>query len=376
MMEWQDDGGRRVQLSLVAVRSFASLRAMLRVITVWLALALAGVAAERQFDFSLTNENRLPEGFRSTVSGAGKPGEWQIVLEDAPSALPAFSQKSPIAAKRSVLAQLSRDPTDEHFPLLVFEEEKYGDFTFKVRVKTVDGQVERMAGIAFRLQDEKNYYVVRISSLGNNLRFYKFVNGVRSTPIGPELPVPSGVWHELSVQCKGNQILVSLNGQPAIPPLSDPSFAAGKIALWTKSDSVSYFAEPRLAYQPLEKLADTLVQATLTKFSKLRGLKLYVIPSAGTEPVVIAGSNRADIGQVGGRDEMGCLKEGTTYMGKGKGTVAVLLPLRDRNGDIAAAVRVTLDSSLIPTQEHALTRVRPVVRFIEGRINASSEKLQ
>ena len=43
------------------------------------------------------------------------------------------------------------------------------------------------AGVAFRYQDPKNYYVVRASALGGNVRFYKFVNGVRSDPLAADL---------------------------------------------------------------------------------------------------------------------------------------------------------------------------------------------
>src|SRR5207247_226680 len=103
-----------------------------------------------------------------------------------------------------VLAQVNQDPTDERFPLLVFDGETFSDFTLTTRFKLVRGDVEQMAGLAFRVQDEKNFYVIRASGLGNNVRFYKVVGGVRSAPIGPEQPVAKGVWHELKVQCKAN----------------------------------------------------------------------------------------------------------------------------------------------------------------------------
>ena len=70
-----------------------------------------------------------------------------------------------------------------------------------------------MAGVAFRIQNATNYYVVRASSLGNNLRFYKVLNGERGPVIGPSVPVPSGVWHELTVECKGNAIRCLLDGK-------------------------------------------------------------------------------------------------------------------------------------------------------------------
>src|SRR5439155_5958586 len=149
-------------------------------------LALPTVAAERKFDFGELRENQTPPGFRSAVTGSGKPGDWKIIMDDVPPVPAPDSRGAPPMAKRAVLAQLAQDPTDEHFPLLIFEEETFGDFTLTTRFKTVRGAMEQMAGIAFRIQNETNYYVVRASSLGNTFRFYKVVNGQRGTLIGPE----------------------------------------------------------------------------------------------------------------------------------------------------------------------------------------------
>src|SRR5437867_7917727 len=90
--------------------------------------ALQGLAAERQFDFSKLAENTTPPGFRSTVAGEGKPGDWRITMDEVPPMLPPFSSRAPVVTKRPVLAQLAQDPTEEHFPILIFEEENFGDF--------------------------------------------------------------------------------------------------------------------------------------------------------------------------------------------------------------------------------------------------------
>src|SRR5438445_13153409 len=86
-------------------------------------------AAERYFDFSGAKLNEPPPGFRSTVSGEGRPGEWKII-EDEASAQATLPNVNPsVTVRQQVLAQLSRDTTDEHFPLLIFEGETFGDFT-------------------------------------------------------------------------------------------------------------------------------------------------------------------------------------------------------------------------------------------------------
>ena len=47
-------------------------------------------------------------------------------------------------------------------------------------------------------------------------RFYKVLNGERGPLVGPTVPVPSGVWHELTVECKGNAIRCLLDGKELI----------------------------------------------------------------------------------------------------------------------------------------------------------------
>ena len=38
----------------------------------------------------------------------------------------------------------------------------------------------------------------------------------RSDPVGPEIEIPKGTWHEIAVECKGNRIRCLLNGKEAM----------------------------------------------------------------------------------------------------------------------------------------------------------------
>src|ERR1035437_4819401 len=227
----------------------------------WLALALPVIGAEIKFDFSSFPTDQTPTGFRSTVAGEGKPGDWKVIMDEVAPLLAPLTTQSPVVTRRAVLAQLSREALDEHFPLLIYEGETFSDFKLTTKFKTVGGGLEKMAGIAFRMQDEKNFYVVRASSLGSSFRFYKVVNGERGEPIGPAVEVSSGVWHELGVECKGSQIRCTLDGKEMFPPLGDGSFASGKVGFWTKSDSVSYFCDTRINYTPKMVPAQAIVDS-------------------------------------------------------------------------------------------------------------------
>lgn len=338
--------------------------------------AAAASAADRRFDFSGVPEGKNPPGFRSTVSGEGQPGDWKIVLDAETPLLPPISPQATPVTKRPVLAQLSRDTNDNHYPLLIYEGETFGDFTISTRFKLVDGTTEQMAGIAFRIQDEKNYYYVRASGLGNSFYFLKFVNGELFPPIGSKLPIEKGVWHELSVECKGSQITCSLNGKPIISQMQQDSFAKGKIGFWTKSDSVSYFSDTTIVYTPLEAPVRAIVRDVMGKYPRLLGLKLYVRSAEPGATRLVASSDAAEASLAGGKTEDAVLRTGETWYGKEKETASVIMPIRDRNGETIAAVRVILKSFPGQTEQNAISRALPVVRRVQSRVNSMDDLVQ
>jgi hypothetical protein len=340
-------------------------------------LALPVAAAERKFDFSDVRENQPPPGFRSTVTGQGKAGDWKIIMDEVPSLLQPITAGARSVAKRPVLAQLAQDPADEHFPLLIWEGETIGDFTLTTRFKTVKGVVEQMAGIAFRIQNETNYYVVRASSLGNTFRFYKVLNGERGPVVGPEVPIPAGVWHELVVECKGSQIRCRLDGSELINATDQVNpFTKGKIGFWTKSDSVSYFTDTRIVYAPHEVPAQAVVRTVAKKYPRLLDLQVYVLGDDPQTPSLVASKNTNEVARVGGKIEQDVISHGTPYYGKEKESVSVVLPLRDRNGDPVAAVRVIMKSFSGQTEQNAMARALPVVHEIQKRVTSLQDLVQ
>ena len=348
---------------------------MIKHVLLALTLVLSVNGAEKVFDFTTLPVDKSPEGFTSLLAGQGKPGDWKIVMDEVPTLLAPLTDKNPSVVKRPVLAQMDRDGTDERFPLLVFDGDTYGDFTVSTRFKLVGGAAEQMAGIVFRVQDEKNFYVVRVSGLGNNVRFYKMVNGQRSAPIGPEIPVPGKVWHELKVECKANQIQVWFNDKQVILPLTDNSFKLGKIGFWTKSDALTYFTDAKVVYTPRIPVAQTVVDQSVKKYARLIDLKIYTSGPDG-EPRVAGCKNEKDRGAAGGEAEKNCIKDGVIYYGKDKEAVSVVMPLRDRNGESMAAVRLRMESFMGQTEQNALARARPIVKEIQARVLTLEDLIQ
>ena len=351
----------------------------------WLALAvLTGRlnAAERRFDFSTAPTNAPPPGCVSTLYGEGKPGDWRVIWDQVPletDALAAGGLDSsnlittnavPRTALKSVVAQLAQDTTDNHFPMLMLGKESYGDFTFTTRFKIVDGDKEQMAGVAFRIQDENNFYVARANVLSGTFYFYKVEKGRHAPPIGNNIKIKTGEWHELTVQCEGTAIHLMLDGEDAMPRLNDPTFAAGGIALWTKSDSIAYFTDAQVTYTPKVNFAQQLVDDTLKDYPRLLGLQVYVAAAAPAGTRLIASAGGKGIGEAGGATEADVIKRGVNYYGKNSKRVVVTMPLSDRNGDPAAAVRVMLKPVLGQTEENARVRALPIIKTMQKRMSA------
>jgi hypothetical protein len=340
------------------------------------AAAISALSAEIKIDFGDFPVGQTPANFHNALAGGGKPGEWKIVMDEVPPLFAPLTPLAPVVTKRAVLAQTSQDPTDERFPILVYDGDTFKDFKLATRFKIVSGALEQMAGVVFRFQNESNFYVVRASALGHNLRFYKVVNGIRSDPIGPQLDISAGDWHTLAVQCQGNQITCWLDDQPAMPPLQDNTFTAGKIGFWTKSDAVSYFSDPTIDYTPRIPAAQALVQRILEKEPRILGLRIYALDNQG-RPHIIASKEEKEIGNPGTDAEKNAITDGTVSFGRGTGTVAVTLPFRDRNGDPMAAVRVQLQSGLIgETQDNTVAHATLIIQQMQAQVTSSDELMQ
>jgi hypothetical protein len=343
-----------------------------------LASSLPVHGAEINLDFGNFPTNETPAGFHSALAGGGGPGDWKVIMDEVPSAftpLTPQANRTPAMNRHAVLAQLSQDPTDERFPMLVYDKETFKDFKLATQFKIVSGVAEQMAGIVFRYQNASNFYVIRASALGHNLRFYKVVNGLRGNLVGPDMDITTNVWHTLGIQCQGNQIICLFDDRPAMPPLVDNTFTTGHIGFWTKSDAVSYFGDTTIDYTPRVPMAQMLVQGVMQKYPRILELRIYALDDQG-KPQIIASNNEKEIGRPGTDAETGAIASGTVYFGRGKDTVAVTMALTDRNGDPVAAVRVELKSFMGETQDTAVARARAIVKLIQAQIVSGQDLTQ
>lgn len=337
-----------------------------------IAFGLSSRAAEIKISFGSYAAGQVPTNFTAAVAGGGAPGVWKIVADEAPATFaPLMPQITPTAttARRPVLAQLSDDPTDNRFPLFVYEGQPFKNFRLAAQFKIVGGIAEQMAGVVFRYQNPSNFYVLRASALGHNVRFYKVVNGQFADPSAPlDLKISTNVWHTLTVQCEGNRINCSLDNT-VMPSIQTPNtFAIGKIGFWTKSDAVTFFSDATIDYTPIISPAQTLVDDTVKKYPRILGLRIYTSDGEGGVRV-LASKVEKEIGMAGTDAERKTLESGTLAIGHGNGTVAVDYPLNDRNGEPIATVRVQLKSYMLgETTDMVLDRVRIIVSEMQKRM--------
>ena len=178
----------------------------------------------------------LEPEFTQWRTGKGGPAEWTVVADAT-------------AEAGRAIAQVSKDKTDYRFPLAIYTPFSGKDLEVTVRFKPVTGTIDQAGGIAVRLMTPDDYYVGRANALEDNVRFYRVVKGKREQLAGADIKVAANVWHTLALKADGNRFSISYDGKPLFTA-QDATFPnAGKVALWTKADSVTHF--DRLAIRPL-----------------------------------------------------------------------------------------------------------------------------
>ena len=190
-----------------------------------------------QIDIAAMQPGHPPPDFTLWRTGSGAPPEWRVVAD-------------PSAAAQQAIAQTSTDKTDYRFPLAVYQWISAKNVDVVVRFKSVAGTVDQAGGIAIRLTSPDDYYVVRANALEDNVRFYRVVKGRRQDIKGADTKVAGNQWHTLGLRAEGERFTVSFDGKTLFTA-EDKTFAnAGKVALWTKADSVTHF--DTIAITPLD----------------------------------------------------------------------------------------------------------------------------
>jgi hypothetical protein len=176
-----------------------------------------GTAAEKgktyAWDFDATPAGTLPAGWLSVL------GEWKTNDQ---------------ALRQS--AKLSGGD----FPRAMVSDLSFTNLTLEVRCRPESGAIDQACGLMFRAKDSDNYFLTRANALEGNVRLYKVVGGSREQLASADTTVASNQWHALKATARGTALTVTFDNQPVIS-ITDATFSAGKIGVWTKADSVTSF---------------------------------------------------------------------------------------------------------------------------------------
>jgi glycosyl hydrolase family 59 (putative galactocerebrosidase) len=196
-------------------------------------LALPAIALEQKsgaisVDLSVIETDAEPAGFTFWHTGEGEVGKCGIIADRT-------------AADGRAIAQLSHDRTDYRFPLAIYKPFTGKDLEVSVRSKAVAGVVDQAAGVAVRLLTPDDYYVAGANALEDVVGFYRVVKGQYEQLGSANVKVSANAWHTLVLKAEGDHFTVSFDGKPLIS-VHDKTFSEpGKVALWTKADSMTYF---------------------------------------------------------------------------------------------------------------------------------------
>jgi len=169
-----------------------------------------------------------PSDFDFARTGQGGAAKWAVVGDSS-------------ATVGRVLEQSSTDQTDYRFPLAIYKPFSAKDVEVVLRFKAVAGRVDQAGGIVVRLVDANNYYVARANALEDNVRFYRMVKGRREQLAGVNVKVSGNEWHTLGLRAEGDRFTITFDGHAPFTATDRTISDSGKVALWTKADSVTRF---------------------------------------------------------------------------------------------------------------------------------------
>src|SRR5436190_10354762 len=186
--------------------NFASIKRILAATALSCAIACAACAGLAETGAIMIAIDKMtpgaaPTDFEFARTGKGAPAKWTVTSDTS-------------AAAGLAIEQTSADRTDYRFPLAIYQPVLASNVDVTVRFKPVAGKVDQAGGIAVRLSDPDNYYVVRANALEDNVRFYRMVKGRREQLAGANTKVASNEWHTLGLRAEGERFTITFDRKP------------------------------------------------------------------------------------------------------------------------------------------------------------------
>jgi len=250
-----------------------------RYVFVMFAIAALG-AAEVKIDISKETVGRPPTVFEPIV------GTWVVVQDGGEKAIMVdgrpwvASKDNPtkllVQSARKLYGTSNEELMDNakqfaYYPVAVLKSvDNFSNGTISVKFKTISGDADRASGILFNVKPNGDWLAIRYNDTENNVGLWEFHNGIRRNVRFSDRSKPfmldRSQWHELKMSVDGAEFHSWLDGvsaldytlgsqpgpgrggapNPDLMPANNPVLrppVAGKIGLWAKTDTTSYFKD-------------------------------------------------------------------------------------------------------------------------------------
>jgi len=252
----------------------------------WSAIAALGLlaplhAADIKVDLSKEVVGRVPTTFEPMVGSwvVAQDGSDKVIMidgrpwvasKDSPTKLLVESARRLYGTSNEELMDNAKQFA--YFPVAVLRSvDTFSNGTISVKFKTIAGEADRASGILFNVKPNGDWLAVRYNDTENNVALWEFHNGIRRNMKFSDRTKPfmldRGAWHELKLTIDGADLKTWIDGQialeytlgsqpgpgrsgappnPDLIPANNPVLrppVAGKIGLWAKTDSTSYFKD-------------------------------------------------------------------------------------------------------------------------------------
>jgi hypothetical protein len=243
-------------------------------------LAASAVAADIKVSLAGEQVGKPPAVFEPIVGTwtvAEDGGEKVIALDGRPwVASKDTPTKLLVASARKLYGTSNEDLMDNakqfaYYPVAILKSlDNFSNGSISVKFKTMGGEADRCSGILFNVKPNGEWLAIRYNDTENNVGLWEFHNGIRRNVRFSDRNKPfmldRAAWHELKMSVDGADFKAWLDGTLAIeytlgseptpgrrgPPNADLFPAnnpvlrlpvSGKVGLWSKTDSSSYFKD-------------------------------------------------------------------------------------------------------------------------------------
>jgi hypothetical protein len=139
---------------------------------------------------------------------------------------------------------------DDQARLTILDTVARKNFRIEFRLKAATGYAETLGGVAIRLTESGNYYVLKVDMVRKRIAFIRKAGGRATEIIGVDTDISPDAWFTFVIQVEDGRFAVSLDGRWLFTAYDEALRQPGRIALWRTPGSAGLRFDP-VAILPL-----------------------------------------------------------------------------------------------------------------------------